>query len=61
MNKEAQAEWYKPTGMMPPEFHHRHRCSNCRSFALYSRLSREELTPYCPYCGKQMKNGGADK
>ena len=51
----TQAYWYKPIGMMmPPEHHGRHRCSNCDSMANYERPGREDLAPYCHYCGAKM-------
>ena len=51
----TQAYWYKPIGMMmPPEHHSRHRCSNCDSMANYERPGREDLAPYCHYCGAKM-------
>ncbi len=46
--------WYKPHGMMPPEHHHRHRCSECYSLAPYERPGREWLSDYCPNCGAKM-------
>lgn len=46
--------WYKPTGMMPPEHHGRHRCTVCDHMALYFRIGHEELSPYCPNCGAKM-------
>lgn len=46
--------WYKPTGMMPPEHHGRHRCTVCNYLALDYRIGHEELSPYCPNCGAKM-------
>ena len=46
--------WYKPTGMMPPEHHGRHRCIVCNYLALDYRIGHEELSPYCPNCGAKM-------
>lgn len=46
--------WYKPTGMMPPEHHHRHRCSECYCLAPYERPGREWFSDFCPNCGAKM-------
>lgn len=51
--------WYKPTGMMPPEHHGRHRCSVCGEMAFYERPGREGLSDYCPNCGAKMDGGTA--
>lgn len=54
-------EWYKPTGMMPPEYTGRHRCSLCDGFAMHEwKHHREVLTDYCPNCGAKMDRKGAD-
>lgn len=51
----GEGEWYRPSGMMPPEHTGKHRCSNCNSFAMRGWKSvREELTNYCPNCGAKM-------
>lgn len=34
-------KWYKPTGMMPPEHHGRHRCDRCKSLAPCNPYGRE--------------------
>ena len=52
--------WYKPTGMMPPEHHGRHRCTVCNYLALDYRIGHEELSPYCPNCGAKMIQGDAE-
>ena len=53
-------EWIKATGMMPPEFHGHHCCSECGSFANMCPPfgNREDLSDFCPNCGAKMK--GAD-
>ena len=34
-----------------------YECSNCGSQPLRDDCGNEALTPFCPYCGKPMKNG----
>lgn len=53
------AQWEKPHGMMPPEYHHRKCCSICGGWALYDRIGKEWESKYCPHCGAKM-DGGAD-
>ena len=54
----VHAYWYKPTGMMPPEFTGRHRCSACDGFAMHDwKHYKERLTKFCPHCGAEMDNG----
>ena len=57
MNSDSTASWYKSTGMNPPEFNDKYRCTNCGYYALYSRNFRQELSHHCPNCGLVMKNG----
>ena len=49
-------EWIKATGMMPPEFHGHHCCSECGNFANMEPPfgNREDLSRFCPNCGKPM-------
>ena len=47
--------WVKPHGMMPPEYHHRNRCSLCGSWAYQDFYGRERLSLYCPHCGAKMR------
>lgn len=54
MERVKHGRWYKPTGMMPPEHHGRHRCTVCDHLALYFRIGHEELSPYCPNCGAKL-------
>ena len=53
-------EWIIATGMMPPEFHGHHICSECCNFANMEPPfgNREDLSKFCPYCGAKMR--GAD-
>lgn len=49
-------EWIKATGMMPPEFHGHHCCSECGNFANMEPPfgNREDLGRFCPNCGAKM-------
>lgn len=51
-----QGEWIKATGMMPPEFHGHHCCSECGNFANMEPPfgNREDLSNFCPNCGADM-------
>lgn len=51
-------EWIKATGMMPPEFHGHHCCSECGNFANMEPPfgNREDLGRFCPNCGTRMVN-----
>jgi len=52
----AKAKWYKPTGMMPPEFTGQYRCSNCDELAMRDwKHHRQILTNFCPNCGADMR------
>lgn len=54
-----KAEWIKPTGMMPPEYHGHYECSSCGTWAGRNWLRPWKgilLTKYCPGCGKEMIN-----
>lgn len=55
----VQGEWIKATGMMPPEFHGHHCCSECGNFANMEPPfgNREDLSNFCPNCGADMRNG----
>ena len=50
-------KWIKATGMMPPEFHGHHCCSECGAFANMDAPfgNREDLSDYCPNCGADMR------
>lgn len=49
-------EWIIATGMMPPEFHCHHCCSECGNFANMEPPfgNREDLSKFCPHCGAKM-------
>ncbi len=49
-------EWIIATGMMPPEFHGHHICSECCNFANMEPPfgNRESLSKFCPNCGSKM-------
>ena len=53
-NGGKRGRWYMAHGMMPPEQHGRHRCSECNCLAYYERPGREGLSNYCPECGAEM-------
>lgn len=48
--------WIMMDGMKPPEYHHRHQCSVCESYAPMRPPygGKEELSPFCPACGAKM-------
>lgn len=49
-------EWYKPTGMMPPEFVGVYRCSECDEPAMRDwKTRKQKLTGFCPNCGADMR------
>lgn len=52
-----QGKWIKATGMMPPEFHGHHCCSECGNFANMEPPfgNREDLSEFCPNCGARME------
>lgn len=53
--------WIEWTGMRPPEFAGRHRCSLCAGKAPCEMLGRERLTEWCPECGAHMDELDADQ
>ena len=55
--------WVKATGMMPPEFHGHHICSECCNFANMEPPfgNREGLSKFCPNCGADMRGEQDDK
>lgn len=56
--ERKKGKWYKPTGMMPPEYAGRYRCSECDSFAPHDwKTHKEVLTDFCPGCGADMREG----
>ena len=56
--ESKRGKWIKATGMMPPEFHGHHYCSECGNFANMEPPlgNREDLSKYCPNCGKGMES-----
>ena len=52
-----KGKWIKATGMMPPEFHGHHCCSECGNFANMEPPfgNREDLSKFCPNCGADMR------
>ena len=56
-------EWIIATGMMPPEFHGHHICSECNSFANMEPPfgNREDLSKFCPNCGADMRGKQNEK
>ena len=59
LSERNKGEWIKATGMMPPEFHGHHCCSECGNFANMEPPfgNREDLSNFCPNCGADMRNG----
>lgn len=48
--------WYKPTGMMPPEYAGVYRCSECSEIAMRDwKHHKQILTKFCPNCGAKMR------
>lgn len=48
------AKWVVIRGMDAPEYHGKHKCSNCGCLALERRM-REVLSARCHYCGAHME------
>lgn len=53
----VHGQWERMVGMIPPEYHGRHKCSCCGVRAL-DRKFHEELSNYCPNCGAKMDGDG---
>ena len=55
--ERKKGKWMKATGMMPPEFHGHHCCSECGNFANMEPPfgNREGLSKFCPSCGARMR------
>lgn len=52
-----RGRWYKPGGMMPPEYAGVYRCSECDRFAMRDWKSHKQvLSDYCPWCGARMED-----
>lgn len=51
-------EWYKPVGMMPPEYAGVYRCSKCDEIAMCDwKHHKQVLSNFCPNCGADMREG----
>lgn len=59
---QKTGKWIKATGMMPPEFHGHHCCSECGNFANMEPPfgNREDLSKFCPNCGSKMMTKGGE-
>ena len=56
--ERKKGKWYKPTGMMPPEYAGVYRCSECGEIAMRDwKHHRQELSNFCPNCGADMREG----
>lgn len=54
-------EWYKPVGMMPPEYTGVYRCSKCDEVAMRDwKHHKQVLSNFCPNCGADMREGQDD-
>lgn len=54
-------KWYKPVGMMPPEYAGVYRCSKCDEIALRDwKHHKQVLSNFCPNCGKYMRTKETD-
>ena len=54
--ERKRGEWYKPTGMMPPEYAGAYRCSECDELAMRDwKTHKQTLTNFCPNCGADMR------
>lgn len=58
IEEREKGEWYKPTGMMPPEYAGAYRCSKCDELAMRDwKTHKQMLTDFCPNCGADMRKG----
>lgn len=49
-------KWYKPVGMMPPEYAGVYRCSKCDEIAPRDwKHHKQVLSNFCPNCGADMR------
>ena len=54
--ERKKGKWYKPTGMMPPEYVGVYRCSECDGLAMRDwKTHKQKLTDFCPNCGADMR------
>lgn len=57
--ERKKGKWYKPTGMMPPEYVGVYRCSECDGLAMRDwKTHKQKLTDFCPNCGADMRGDG---
>ena len=56
--KRKSGKWYKPVGMMPPEYAGVYRCSKCDEVAMRDwKHHKQVLSNFCPNCGADMREG----
>ena len=56
VRENVKGKWYKPMGMMPPEYAGVYRCSECDELAMRDwKTHKQKLTDYCPNCGAMME------
>lgn len=61
IEERKRGKWYKPTGMMPPEYAGVYRCSECDEIAMRDwKRHRQILTKFCPNCGCEMRQEGEE-
>lgn len=54
--ERKRGKWYKPVGMMPPEYAGVYRCSKCDEIALRDwKHFKQVLSNFCPNCGADMR------
>lgn len=54
--ERAKGKWYKPVGMMPPEYAGVYRCSKCDEIAMRDwKHHKQVLSNFCPNCGVDMR------
>lgn len=55
IEERKKGKWYKPTGMMPPEYAGVYRCSECDELSMRDwKTHRQKITDFCPNCGARM-------
>ena len=61
IEERKTGKWYKPVGMMPPEYTGVYRCSKCDEIALCDwKHHKQVLSNFCPNCGKDMRTKETD-
>lgn len=48
------AYWIQSPSILTVDYHGEYTCTSCFHTAPYDREGHEELTSYCPHCGKPM-------